>query len=175
MTHRVGKPVFLIGYRGTGKSTVARELAARLNYECIDADEVVERRAGKSIAAIFADDGESAFRDVEADVIADLCARSLVVVALGGGAVLKASSREAIRGAGVVVWLTAGVDTILHRLDADMTTASRRPKLTRVGGREEVEALLADREPLYRECATLVVDTDGKGAAEVAAEILAKL
>jgi shikimate kinase len=177
-------PILLIGYRGTGKTAVARELAARLGYDWADADDVIEKEAGKTIAQIFADEGEAAFRDREASVVAALSCpwissrpggKRRTVVALGGGAVLREDNRRVICGAGPVVWLTASVDTILKRLAADATTASRRPNLTTVGGRAEIEALLAERTPLYRQCATLVVDTEGKTAAEVAEEIAANL
>ncbi|HEX5472612.1 MAG TPA: shikimate kinase [Lacipirellulaceae bacterium] len=164
-------PIFLIGYRGTGKTSVARELADRINYDWVDADDVVERQSGKTIAAIFADEGEEAFRDWETRAVMVLCGKRQTVVALGGGAVLREENRQAICGAGLVVWLTASVDTIVARLYADATTMSRRPNLTSVGGRAEIEAVLASREPLYRQCANLVVDTEGKTAAEVADDI----
>jgi shikimate kinase len=174
MAHSGDKPIFLIGYRGTGKTTVARELAARLARDCVDADDIIEQEAGKSIAQIFADDGEAAFRDFESTAVAALKKRS--VMALGGGAVLRESNRQAIaRTRGPVVWLTASVETILDRVAADKTTSARRPNLTTGGGRDEVESLLAQRVPLYRECATLVVNTEGKSAAEVADEIAAQL
>jgi shikimate kinase len=175
MSDRQGQPIFLIGYRGAGKSTVARELAARLGYESIDADEMLEARTGKSIAAIFADSGEAVFRDAEAQIVAELCDRLRIVAALGGGSILRETNRNAIRAAGPIVWLTASVDTILKRIAADHVTASRRPDLTAAGGRDEVERLLAARTPLYLQCATLVVDTEDKSAAELADEILANL
>jgi shikimate kinase len=165
----------LIGYRGSGKTSVARELASQLGYDWIDADDVVERDAGKTIASIFADGGEGAFRPWETRVLAALSRKRRIVVALGGGAVLREENRQAICAAGSVVWLTASVDTILERVAADSTTASRRPNLTTVGGRAEIEALLATRTPFYRQCATLVVDTEGKTPAEVAGEIAANL
>ena len=168
-------PIFLIGYRGTGKSTVARLLAAELKWDTVDADVEIERLAKKTIAAIFAEQGEPAFRDLEAGVVAELAGRQRVVIALGGGAVLRTDNRAAIRGAGPVVWLKAAVDTIESRIAADATTAQRRPNLTATGGRAEIETLLAEREPKYRECATLVVATDGKTCAEVANEILDQL
>ena len=171
----VDKPVFLIGYRGTGKSTVARHLAERLAFDFVDVDAEIERRAGKSIAAIFADDGEAAFRDMECCLVEELSGLRRTVVALGGGAVLREANRAAIRAAGPIVWLTAPVDAILARLAADPATAGRRPRLTKAGGREEVEAVLAERTPIYRQCATLVVDTDGKTCAQVADEIAASL
>jgi shikimate kinase len=168
-------PIFLIGYRGTGKTSVARELAGRLAYDWIDADDVVEELTGKTIAAIFAKEGEAGFREWEAQAVTTLSRKRAMVVALGGGAVLREANRKAIRAAGPVVWLTASADTILERLASDSTTASRRPNLTVAGGRAEIETLLAIRTPLYRQCATLVVDTEGKTSAEVAEEIAANL
>jgi shikimate kinase len=168
-------PIFLIGYRGTGKSTVACLVAERLKWDSIDADDEIERRAGKSIADIFATQGETAFRAIEASVVAELAERRKTVIALGGGAVLLAENRAAIRGKGPVIWLTANVHTIESRIAADASTAQRRPNLTTSGGRAEIENLLAEREPQYRECATFVVATDGKTSAEVADEILDQL
>ncbi len=168
-------PIFLIGYRGTGKTSVAKLLAARLGVDWLDADDKVEQEAGKSIAAIFAEDGEGAFRDRESRVVSALSRKRHNVMALGGGAVMRKENRQAITGAGPVVWLTASVDTILERVAADATTGSRRPDLTTSGGRSEIEMLLAIREPLYEQCATLVVDTEGKTPAEVAEEIMARL
>ena len=174
MAHSGDSPIFLIGYRGTGKTSVARELASRLAYDWIDADDIVEQEAGKSIAGIFADEGEGAFREWEARVVASLSRKRRVVVALGGGSVLRDDNRQAICAAGPVVWLTASVDTIQNRVAADSTTASRRPNLT-TGGRAEIEELLAIRTPYYRQCATLIVDTEGKTPAAVAEEIAANL
>lgn len=164
--------VFLIGYRGTGKSTVARLLALRLGCDWVDADVEIELRAGKSIAAIFADDGEPVFRDLESQVVAELARRQNSVVALGGGVVLRAENRRAI-AVGTVVWLKASAETILGRLARDPATSERRPNLTTQGGRDEVVKLLAEREPIYRGCADFQVDTDGKNPAEIADEILA--
>ena len=94
---------------------------------------------------------------------------------LGVALYYETENREAIRTAGPVVWLRANVDTIMERLAADSATASRRPNLTKAGGRAEVEELLAVRTPLYSECATLAVETDGKSVGEIASEIVAKL
>lgn len=167
--------IALIGYRGTGKSTVARHASLRLGWDWVDADVEVELRAGKSIAAIFADDGEEAFRDLEAEVVAELCRRRRTVIALGGGAILRPDNREAIARCGAVVWLTASVDAIVRRQAEDATTAARRPNLTKAGGRTEVEQMLAAREPFYRACATLEVDTQEKTPARIAEEIVAAL
>jgi shikimate kinase len=168
-------PIFLIGYRGSGKTTVAKLLAERLAYDWVDADDEVEQRAGKSIAAIFAEEGQRTFRDLEAEVVAALCRRRQTVVALGGGAVLREETRHAIHEAGPVVWLTGSPATLARRLAGDESTPSRRPDLTSGGGQAEIETLLAERTPLYSACATFAVDTEGKGPAEVVDDIAAKL
>jgi shikimate kinase len=175
LNHDPDAPIFLIGYRGTGKSSVARELAQRLRYDWVDADDEIERRTGKTIAAIFAEEGESAFRALESQLILELCGLRRTVVALGGGAVLREENRQSIAGAGPVVWLTASVDAIQQRLADDRSTAGRRPNLTAAGGRAEIETLLAERTPLYRACATLEVDTEGRAPAEVADAIVSLL
>jgi shikimate kinase len=167
--------IALIGYRGTGKTTIAKRLAAHLGWDGVDADVEVELKAGKSITAIFADDGEPAFRDLESSAVADLCRRARVVLALGGGAVCRETNRAAIARCGAVVWLQASPATLEKRIAGDSSTAARRPGLTASGGREEIERLLAERTPHYRACATLEVDTEDKSPAEIAEEILAAL
>jgi len=168
-------PIALIGYRGTGKTTVARLLAGRLGWDWVDADVEVELKAGKSLAAIFQDAGEQAFRDLETTIVAELCGRTDAVLALGGGAVLREANRAAIAQCQAVVWLQAEAATIEARLADDPTTAGRRPNLTNHGGRTEIERLLVQREPIYRACATLQVDTQDKAPAEIADEILAAI
>ena len=165
----------LIGYRATGKTTLARLLAQRLGWDWIDADVEIERRAGKAIARIFAEDGEPAFRDLEAAAIADLCRRTRLVIAAGGGAPMRPETREVMRAAGKVVWLTARPETILARMSGDATTASRRPALTDRTGLEEILHLLAKREPIYRQTAHLEVQTEDKAPEPLADEILRRL
>ncbi|HEV7226467.1 MAG TPA: shikimate kinase, partial [Pirellulales bacterium] len=131
--------------------------------------------AGKSIAAIFADEGEQAFRDLETQTLADLLTRKQVVLAAGGGAVLREANRQLLAERARVVWLQASVETILARVAADSATAARRPNLTTGGGRAEVVQLLAEREPLYRQCAELAIDAEQKSPAEIAAEIVERL
>lgn len=163
--------MFLTGARGSGKTTVARLLAERLRWPWLDADDVLESRAGRSVRALFAAEGEAGFRAREAEVLAELARLSRHVVATGGGGVLREENRALLRR-GWVVWLTADVDTLWQRLQGDGTTAERRPALT-VGGREEVAEVLRVREPLYRACADLVVATAGRPPEAVVEDILA--
>ena len=168
-------PIFLIGYRGTGKTTVAKLLAARLDRDWVDSDSEIERQYGESIAKLFVERGEPAFRELEAVVVQNVCQRRGGVVAVGGGAVLREDNRAAICTAGPVVWLTASVRSLVERLAADAVTPAQRPNLTTAGTLQEIDAVLAERTPAYRACATLVIDTEGKSPAEVADEIVTKL
>ncbi len=165
----------LIGYRATGKTTLARLLAERLGWEWIDADVEIERRAGKSIARIFAEDGEPAFRDLEAAVIADLCRRDRLVLAAGGGAPMRSENRDSMRDAGKVVWLQALPETIHRRMAGDATTAGRRPNLTSQGGLDEILNVLAQRESVYRDSAHVEVDTEGQTPDQLVDTILDRL
>lgn len=163
----------LIGLRGTGKTSVARELAARLSWPWFDADERVEQLAGRTIAEIFAAEGEQAFRDLESQTVAELCAQPDCVLALGGGAILREENRAAIRRHGYVVWLQATPETLWRRIESDPSTAARRPALSAVGGGiNEIIATLSAREQIYRDCAHLAVDTEDKTPAAVADIIL---
>ncbi len=167
--------LFLIGYRGSGKTSVAAALAERLSWPWIDADAELERRAGLSIKRIFAAEGEAGFRDRESAVIADLAALERHIIALGGGAVLREANRRAIAGRGRVVWLRAAPETLLARIAADPTTAERRPNLTAQGGLAEIRDLLAQRSPLYAAWADIVMEADDSPPAEIARAISARL
>ena len=163
--------LFLIGYRGTGKTTVARLLAERLGWKWLDADDVLEGRFGRSIRAIFADEGETGFRDKEATVLGDLCKLQNHVIATGGGVIMRSENREQMRRSGLVVWLCSDAKTIWKRLQADACTAERRPDLT-CGGLAEIEQLLTMRQPLYAACAHLSVDTAGREPLEIVDKVL---
>ena len=165
--------VTLIGYRGSGKSSVAAGLANHLHFEWIDADAEIETEAGETIREIFAREGEPGFRQRERKVISQL-KRDRLVLAAGGGAVLNADSRREMRSAGPVVWLKAGVDVLFGRIYADPATAARRPNLAG-GGKEEIARLLTDREPLYRACATIEVETDQLAISEIVDQIVAEI
>ncbi|HEV8002276.1 MAG TPA: shikimate kinase [Planctomycetaceae bacterium] len=164
--------VTLIGYRGTGKTTVAPLLAGRLNFESIDADTELERRVGRTVREIFESESESGFRARESALLAELLQRDRLVIAAGGGAVLDSNTRERMRAAGPVVWLRATVPTIVRQIAADPTTRDRRPNLTADGGRREIDSLLLLREPLYAETASVTVDVDDRTLDEIVAAIL---
>jgi len=164
----------LIGYRATGKTTLARMLSERLGWEWIDADVRIEELAGKSIAKIFSEDGEPVFRDLEAKVIAEQCTRDRLVLASGGGAPMREESRDAMRRGGKVVWLTAEPETILARMNNDATSADRRPDLTDSGPLQEIIEMLDKRNSTYRETAHIEIDTEGKTPEQLTEEILDK-
>jgi shikimate kinase len=168
-------PVFLIGYRGTGKSTVARHLAALVDAQAVDSDQLIEQQLATSIADLFATEGEQAFRDHEQRVVLELCQRDDIVAALGGGAVLRAENRRAICEAGLVIWLTAKVDTLAARIAGDAHTASGRPSLTGASAVDEIADVLAARQPLYAECADFEVATDDIDPPAVADRIVEML
>lgn len=167
--------ITLIGYRGTGKSTAGLRLAERLGWSFVDADPEIEQRAGKSIAAIFASDGEDRFRNLEEEVLREQLRGEQRVLATGGGAILREANRTAMQLAGPVVWLRAEPETLTARLAADPASASRRPALQGVDFLSEVSEVMAAREPLYRAAASYAVTTEGKTVDQIVDEILAVL
>lgn len=158
--------IVLIGFMGTGKTAVARCLASRLGRRFVDTDAMIEARCGRTIARIFADDGEAAFRGLEAAAVAEAGAMGGAVIATGGGVPLRAQNMRHLRRRGVIVALTASPRAILARVGA----AGDRPLL---GADPEaaVRRLLAERGAAYRD-ADLVIDTSGASAEEVADMVL---
>ena len=147
--------IFLVGLMGAGKTTIGRLLARRLNMTFVDSDHEIEARTGASIPWIFEIEGEASFRRREAEVIRDLSAQRGIVLATGGGAVLNPASRALLAERGTVVYLRASVNSILQRTAHDRN----RPLLQTADPRKKLEDLTAQREPLYREIADLVIDT----------------
>ncbi len=160
----------LVGPPGAGKTTVGQVLARRLGVGFTDVDELIVDRAGKPISDIFLQDGEDAFRALEREVVAEALAGTDGVLALGGGSVLAAETRERLRGHRVV-YLTVGLADGLRR--TGMSTA--RPLLAGVNPRATFKALLDARAPLYREVATVEVDTARRSANQVARAVLEAL
>jgi shikimate kinase len=163
----------LIGYRGTGKTTVGRILAARLAWPLVDTDTVVQQRAGKTIKEIVASGGWPEFRRLEREAVAEVARGKRQVISAGGGAVLDEASREVLRACGRVVLLTASAETIWARMKADPKTLTERPNLTDEGGLAEVRQVLADRAAAYHAADHLEVATDTLAPDKVAARILA--
>ncbi len=165
------KNIFLIGPMGAGKSAVGRQLARTLHRSFMDSDDEIESRTGVDIAFIFEKEGEAGFRKREAAVIDDLTNIDGVVLATGGGAIIDPESRSRLGGRGFVVYLYTTAEQQLSR-----TNKSRERPLLENGDRREIlEALLLERDPLYREIADLVVETDGRKVHSVANEIIEKV
>ena len=147
--------IFLVGLMGSGKTTVGRALAKKLNKRFFDSDHEIEARTGASIPLIFEIEGEASFRQREADMIRDLTANDGVVLATGGGSILNAQSREYLKSRGLVIYLRAGVSSILQRTGHD----KNRPLLQTADPRGRLEELTLQREPYYREVADIVIET----------------
>ncbi len=164
----VSESIALVGYRASGKSSVARRVAERLGWRFVDADKEVERRAGLSIARIFEERGEPAFRDLEEEVIAEYATGWRVVFASGGGAVIRETNRVNLQRFGLVAWLKADDRTLVERLER---SPGGRPALTPGGLLAEVAPLLALRNPLYDEVSDVAIETVGRHA-EVVADLV---
>jgi len=164
--------ITLIGYRGCGKSTVGPLVAAQFGWECVDSDDVIEAQAARSIADIFATDGEAHFRRLETQVLKDLTRRPPVVIAAGGGAILAQENRRVLKSAGPVIWLEASVETLAARIRGDKTTADRRPGLTGKSAEQEVADVLAARHDLYAAAADHRIRVDVAAPEEIAATIV---
>jgi 3-dehydroquinate synthase len=163
--------VFLVGLMGAGKTTIGRLLARRLNRRFIDSDHEIEARTGASIPWIFEIEGEASFRKREADMIRELSGQEGIVLATGGGAVLNPESRRLLAERGTVVYLRASVGSILQRTSHD----KNRPLLQTADPRKKLEELTAQREPLYREIADLVIDTGRPNVQSMVQTILDQL
>jgi shikimate kinase len=160
------RTIVLMGFMGTGKSEVGRRLAQRLGCAFLDTDHLVEERAGKRVAAIFAHDGESAFRALEREAVGEAARRGGTVISVGGGAVLDAANVDTLRAAGVLIHLTARPDVILTRIGDPRS----RPLLGD-DPRTAITRLLDERGPLYAAAADVTIDTSDRSADEVVGDI----
>lgn len=160
--------LFLIGYRGSGKTTIAPLVAKQLGKSVFDSDERVESEAGISIAEIFAQFGEPEFRQRETAAIKELCSKNDLVVSLGGGAPIFPNNQQLISKSGKTVYLSGSLDVLWGRIAGDQKTDGQRPSLTDLDGRAEVEHLLTQRAPIYEACADYTIDVDTLSPEEIA-------
>jgi shikimate kinase len=161
--------VVLIGYRGTGKSTVGKLVAARLGRVLVSTDAEVVKLAGQSIPELVEKNGWEYFRDLETKICQDLAGRDEIVIDTGGGAILRPLNVEGLKRTGKLFWLTASVETIAKRIESD----TQRPSLTGTKSFvDEIQDVLRERTPKYQAAADYVIETEGKSLAQVADEIL---
>lgn len=163
----------LIGYRGSGKSTIGKLVARLLGLDYLDTDTQIQEKAGKSIREIFADHGEEAFRDMETAILRDLSTlKSLPasVIATGGGMIMRPENRDILKALGLVIWLEVSPEVATARITADTFTGEQRPPLSDQSLADEVERMLSLRNPVYAELASIQISNN---AADLSAEDVA--
>jgi len=164
---RSNRNVALCGFMGTGKSSVGRLVAEQLRFAFLDTDTVIEARAGKPIAQIFAEDGEPAFRDLERRIVKELSLRNQTVISTGGGLVIDPENLASLKQHALVVCLWASPKTIWLRVKSQ----AHRPLLDEVDPLEKIQRLLAERAPFYKQ-ADVLVNTELRSLREVAQQVL---
>jgi len=165
------KNIFLVGLMGAGKTTIGRQIANELSLEFYDSDHEIEDRTGVTITHIFDIEGEAGFRKRETSVLDELTKKKGIVLATGGGAVLKPENRQFLMSRGTTIYLYANIQTLLERTSKDRN----RPLLQTENPQTKLEELFEIRDPLYRETADIIIDT-GKDSVRLALkEILEKL
>lgn len=165
------KNIFLIGFMGSGKSTIAKVLSEKLGVEQVEMDEMIVQEQGMPITEIFEKYGEEHFRDIETDLVRRLQEKDGVVVSCGGGAVLREANREMMKKSGAIVLLTAKPETILERVKH----STNRPILNGNMNVEYIAGLMEKRRACYEDAADFVIETDDKSREEICEEILTKL
>lgn len=161
--------IVLIGFMGSGKSTLGRWISKEHGYEFIDTDDYIVEQEKRSINDIFASDGEEYFRNLETDAVRHLSQdERKLVVSVGGGLPMREENRRILKSLGRVVYLSTDVDELVRRLNKDTT----RPLLSGGDIREKITSLMEKREAIYREAADIVVDTTGKGFRQIYDEIV---
>jgi shikimate kinase len=161
--------IVLIGYRGTGKSTVGRLLAARLGRELVSTDAEIVKRAHRTIPEIVAQEGWDYFRNLESNICREIASRDQLVIDTGGGAILRAQNVEVLKKNGTVFWLMASVETIAERIGGD----NQRPSLTGTKSFvDEIQDVLRERTPKYRAAADHSIATDGRSINQLVETLL---
>ena len=162
--------IVLIGYRGTGKSTVGRLLASRLGRQLVSTDAEIVKRAQRSVPEIIAQEGWEYFRDLESDICRELADRDQLVIDTGGGAILRTQNIDTLKNHGTVFWLTASVETIMKRIGSD----NQRPSLTGTKSFvDEIQDVLQERVPKYQAAADHVIATDHRSINQLVETVLA--
>ena len=159
--------IILIGCRCSGKTSVGKRLARELGRPFVDTDDWLVEKAGRSVSKIVEDDGWEGFRQLEREVIQEVCSRDNTVIATGGGVVLYPINVAAMQRNGRVVWLKVSPQTVKQRMVRDENTDDLRPPLTSKGLYDEIVDVLKEREPLYEQAMNLSIDTDDKGIEEI--------
>jgi shikimate kinase len=164
------KNLVLIGFMGSGKSSIGRELAKSLSFPVLDTDALLVERAGKAIKDIFADEGEEAFRDMESRILEDLVAQKPEkhIISTGGGIIGRAENRRLLRELGYVIWLLVSPEEIRRRTARN----NDRPLLVNAQPEETIKKLLTARTPLYEETAHLTIETDNLTFPEISTGII---
>ena len=165
-----GVNLYLIGMMGVGKTTVGKLIAEEIGYRFIDTDEVIVKAAGKSINEIFAENGEAEFRQLESDVLAQVCAYTKLIVATGGGIVMQQQNWSYLHH-GLIIWLDAPVEIILQRLAEDHT----RPLLQDADMENKLRSLIEQRQPMYSQADLHITINATETPAEIATRILATI
>ena len=147
--------IYLVGLMGAGKTTIGRQLAKSLGLPFYDSDKAIEESTGVDIPTIFEFEGEQGFRDREQKMLQQLTELKGIVLATGGGAILREENRKLLKENGIVIYLQCSIDRIMERTRRD----TQRPLLKTADPKERIEQLYKEREPLYLNCADLVVDT----------------
>jgi len=165
--------IVLIGYRGSGKSTVGSRLAARLKLKFVDIDDLIEERQGIPIIDIVKSHGWGHFRKLERSTIEEISREDHLIIAPGGGAVLDTDNVKALRENGFIIWLKAEKQTLLKRLNQDPRTNTRRPTLTGKETSEELKEVMSLRGPIYERVSEIQIDTSTSDVDAVVENILA--
>jgi shikimate kinase len=167
--------IYLIGYRGVGKSSVGRLLALGLSRHFIDTDTELAAQVGMTISEYVAHMGWAAFREIERSIVQQVCKHDMQVVATGGGVVLDPQNTQSMRNTGLVVWLKASPESIRERLYSDRQSEQTRPALSAQGSMNEIEEILNQRTPYYEQAMDLNIETDGLSVEQICNHIVSQL
>ncbi|SFB32623.1 shikimate kinase [Acetitomaculum ruminis DSM 5522] len=163
--------IFLIGFMGSGKSTIAKKIYKKYGYKLVEMDELIEKNENMTINEMFEKYGEEHFRNIESNTLIEMSKENNLVVSCGGGVVLRKENAEYMKKNGVVVWLNASAKSIYDRIK----NTDNRPLLKGNMNEEYIKELMDKRYEKYKACADIVIDTDRKKLMEIADEVIEKV